>query len=163
MRPSGAAQALVAVWVAAPLRAAKNGAAKNEADGEDKPERIMVRIKSNIGPSGGGFGYHIDTAHLLEQPDIEATRIVWESPLEGTARELLSEAEGLDDEEDKITKVAEAMQFLKTALEKGERRAREIMGEAKAAGIAEKTLRRAAKGTIGKRQTTLGWYWWLLS
>jgi hypothetical protein len=69
----------------------------------------------------------------------------------------------LDDEEDKITKVAEAMQFLKTALEKGERRAREIMGEAKAAGIAEKTLRRAAKGTIGKRQTTLGWYWWLLS
>ena len=113
--------------------------------------------------SGGGFGYHIDTAPLLERPDIEATRIVWESPLEGTARELLSEAEGLDDEEDKITKVAEAMQFLKTALEKGERRAREIMGEAKAGGIAEKTLRRAAKGTIGKRQTTLGWYWWLLS
>jgi hypothetical protein len=31
--------------------------------GEDKPERIMVRI-NNIGPSGGGFGYHIDTAPL---------------------------------------------------------------------------------------------------
>jgi putative DNA primase/helicase len=90
------------------------GAAKNEADGEDKPERIMVRIKSNIGPSGGGFGYHIDMAPLLEQPDIEATRIVWELPLEGTARELLAEAEGLD-EDDKNSKGAEAKRFLKAA------------------------------------------------
>jgi putative DNA primase/helicase len=44
------------------------GAAKNEAEGDDKPERIMVRIKSNIGPSDGGFGYHIDTATLVESP-----------------------------------------------------------------------------------------------
>jgi putative DNA primase/helicase len=138
------------------------GAAKNEAEaGEDKPDRVMVRIKSNIGPSGGGFGYHIDTAHLLEQPDIEATRIVWEQALEGTARELLNEAEGLDEDE-KTSKVAEAMVFLKTTLEKGERLQREIMAEAKTAGIAEKTLRRAAKATTGKRQTALGWYWgWL--
>jgi hypothetical protein len=42
------------------------GAAKNEAEGDDEPERIMVRIKSNIGPSGGGFGYHIDMAALHE-------------------------------------------------------------------------------------------------
>jgi hypothetical protein len=34
----------------------------------------MVRIKSNIGPRGGGFGYHIDMAPLLENPAIEATR-----------------------------------------------------------------------------------------
>jgi hypothetical protein len=54
----------------------------------------MVRIKSNIGPSGGSFGYHIDVRPLLERPDIDATRIVWEQPLEGTARELLNAAEG---------------------------------------------------------------------
>jgi hypothetical protein len=120
----------------------------------------MVRIKSNIGPSGGGFGYHIDTAPLLERPDIEATRIVWEHPLEGTARELLAEAEGQDDEDDKTSKIAEAMVFLKTALEKGERLQREIMAEAKSNGIAEKTLRRAAKTTTGKRKAALGWYWW---
>jgi putative DNA primase/helicase len=34
------------------------GAAKNEAEGDGEPERIMVRVKSNIGPSGGGFGHH---------------------------------------------------------------------------------------------------------
>ena len=137
------------------------GAAKNEADGEDKPERIMVRIKSNIGPSGGGFGYHIETAPLLERPDIEATRIVWELPLEGTARELLAEAERLD-EDAKASKVAEAKYFLKIALEKGERRQREIMVEAEAAGISERTLRRAAKGAVGKRKAASGWIWWAL-
>jgi hypothetical protein len=137
------------------------GAAKNEAEGDDKPERMMVRIKSNIGPSGGGFGYHIDTASLHENPAIEATRIVWESPLEGTARELLAEAECHHDD-DNISKVVEATQFLKTALEKGERLQREIMAEAKAAGIKEKTLRRAAKGAVGKRKAALGWYWWAL-
>jgi hypothetical protein len=121
----------------------------------------MVRVKSNIGPSGGGFGYHIDTAPLLEQPDIEATRIVWELPLEGSARELLNDAEGLD-EDDKSSKVAEAMVFLKTALADGERLGREVAAEAKKAGISERTLERATKGTVGKRKAALGWYWWSL-
>jgi putative DNA primase/helicase len=103
----------------------------------------------------------IDTAPLLERPDVEATRIVWESPLEGTARELLAEAECLD-EDDNASKIAEAKYFLKIALEKGERRQREIMAEAKAAGISERTLRRAAKGAVGKRKASDGWYWWAL-
>ena len=137
------------------------GAAKNEAEGDGEPERIMVRIKSNIGPSGGGFGYHIDTAPLIERPDVEATRIVWESPLEGTARELLDQAECLD-EANKTSKLAKAMAFLKDAMAKGERRQREIMVEAEAAGISEKTLRRAAKDTVGKRKEAMGWFWWAL-
>ena len=74
---------------------------------------------------------------------------------------MLNAAEGLD-EDDKTSKVAEAMAFLKAALGKGERLQREIVAEAKAAGIAEKTLRRAAKATTGKRQAALGWYWWWL-
>ena len=43
--------------------------------------RIFVRAKSNLGPSGGGFGYDIDAAPLYECPDIIATRIVWLDPL----------------------------------------------------------------------------------
>ena len=139
------------------------GAAKNEAEGDGEPERIMVRIKSNIGPSGGGFGYHIDTATLVESPaTAEAiANQVWELPLEGTARELLAEAERLD-EDAKASKVAEAMVFLKVTLKKCERLQREIVAEAKAAGISERTLDRAAKGTVGKRKAALGWYWWSL-
>lgn len=137
------------------------GAAKNEAEGDDQPERIMVRIKSNIGPTGGGFGYHIDMAPLFEKPDIEATRIVWELPLEGTARELLAEAE-THDENGKTPKIEWATVFLKSALGKGERPQREVMAEAKAAGIPEITIRRAAKTTVGKRKTAHEWLWWLL-
>jgi hypothetical protein len=92
---------------------------------------------------------------------ISATRIVWESPLEGTARELLDEAECLD-EANKTSKLAKAMAFLKDALAKGERPQREIMVEAEAAGISEKTLRRAAKDTVGKRKEAMGWVWWAL-
>ena len=131
------------------------GAAKNEAD------RIMVRIKSNIGPSGGGFGYHIDTAPLHEQPDIEATRIVWEYPLEGSALELLNSAEG-----ETVSKLDEAKRFLRIALAKGERPQKEIEAEALAQGISERTLKRASQdGEIGKRKggfgSSGGWVWWL--
>jgi hypothetical protein len=49
-------------------------------------------------------------APLLEQPDIEATRIVWESELEGSARELLNAAEG--ETAGKVPKLDMAKQFL---------------------------------------------------
>ena len=53
------------------------GAVMNKAGGEDEPERIFMRIKNNIGPSGGGFGYSIEAGALLNRPGIEATRIAW--------------------------------------------------------------------------------------
>jgi putative DNA primase/helicase len=141
------------------------GAAKNEADGgEDKPERIMVRIKSNIGPSGGGFGYHIDTAPLHEQPDIEATRIVWEYELEGTARELLAEAEG-DQNDGKVPKLDQAKQLLRTTLAQTEQRQTEIQALAKAEGISWATLKRASEeGEVIKRKNGIaGGWWWSLA
>ena len=121
----------------------------------------MVRVKSNIGPSGGGFGFHIDTAPLHEHPDIAATRVVWESPIEGTARELFAEAEDRD-EDDKASKDAGARQFLKIALEKGERPVRDVIAEAELARISKRTLQRAAREITGKRKSGVGWHWWLL-
>lgn len=138
-------------------------AAKNNAEGDNEAERVMIRVKSNIGPSGGGFGYHIDMAPLYEQPDVEATRIVWEYPLEGTARELLAAAEG-EQEESKAPKLDEAKRFLRAALANGERPQKEIQAAALAEGISERTLKRASEGgEIGKRKAGLdgGWVWWL--
>jgi putative DNA primase/helicase len=40
------------------------GATKNMTEGDDQPAFIMTRIKNNIGPSGGGFGYNFDVARL---------------------------------------------------------------------------------------------------
>ncbi len=134
-------------------------ASKNAEDGG--PPRVLVRAKSNIGLSGGGFGYDLEAAPLYERPDIVATRIVWLDQIDGTARELLNAAE-VTDEGGKISKVEAARQFLKTALAKGERPQREIIAEAEAAGISERTLDRATKGTVGKCKAALGWYWWAL-
>jgi putative DNA primase/helicase len=61
-------------------------AAKNHASDDGSMPRIFVRAKSNIGPSGGGFGYDIDAAPLYECPNIIATRIVWLDPLERTLK-----------------------------------------------------------------------------
>jgi putative DNA primase/helicase len=136
------------------------GAAKNNAEGDGEPERIMVRIKSNIGPSGGGFGYHIDMATLHENPAIEATRIVWEHALEGTALELLNAADG---ETAKVSKFDEAKRFLRAALSKGERPQKEVEAEALVQGISVATLKRASQdGEVGKRKDGFScWFWWL--
>ncbi len=131
----------------------------NKAEGDGEPERVMVRVKNNIGPCDGGFGFHIDTAPLLERPDIEATRIVWEFPLEGTALELMNTAEG---ETAKVSKLDEAKQFLRAALAKGERPADEIKAAAAAESISWATLKRASEdGEVIKRKAgyCLGWVW----
>jgi putative DNA primase/helicase len=135
-------------------------AAKNDAEGDDQPERIMVRVKSNIGPSGGGFGYHIDAAPLLEFPDIEATRIVWENSIEGNARVLLADAEPVTDSANKDRPRAKAEAFLNNALAKGERPQTEIEAEAGLANISWATVRRAATSLpVNKRQVHKRWLW----
>jgi hypothetical protein len=87
---------------------------------------------------------------LHESPDIEATRIVWEHALDGTALELLNAAEG---ETAKVSKFDEAKRFLRAALSKGERPQKEVESEALAQGIKAATLKRASQdGEVGKRK-----------
>lgn len=135
------------------------GAAKNQAVGEDEPKRIFVRIKNNVGPSGGGFGYDIEAAPLLDQPEIKATRIVWGGPLIGEARELLAEAESAPGEGDRTSQLTKAMQFLQIALKDGERPRDEIVSAATVAGITEATLRRARTAMADTRNAGRGWCW----
>jgi putative DNA primase/helicase len=137
------------------------GAAKNSAIGDDEPERIMVRIKSNIGPSGGGFGYHIDAATLHERPNIEATRIVWEYPLEGTARELLAKAEG--EQDGKLPKTDQAKRFLTETLANAKKTATEIEAGAQNAGISWASVRRASDEMNVHKFREEGRHWWQLT
>jgi putative DNA primase/helicase len=135
-------------------------AAKNGAEGEDQPGRIMVRVKNNIGKSGGGFGYRIDAALLGDDyPDIEATRIVWGETLIGSAREILDEAEPKADDGSKAT---QAKRFLETALAAGPRPQKDVEAEAKAEGISSTTLFRASKDLVIKEKEKVqggGWTW----
>jgi putative DNA primase/helicase len=132
-------------------------AAKTDETAEGDMPRIFVRAKSNIGPSGGGFGYDIDAAPLMERPDIVATRVAWIEPIEGTARELL-DAAGPQPEN---TKKENAEVLLMAILPKGEKRLQtDVEKEAAANGISKATLRRAKTATKVKSTQAQGAWWW---
>jgi hypothetical protein len=126
---------------------------------EGNNQRIFVRAKSNIGPSGGGFGYELEAATLMERPDIIATRVVWGEPLEGTAKELLDDAE--PQTESRGSRKRDAELFLTAILQGGQKKFQAmILEEARANGISEETLKRAKKSLGVKSSQAQGkWLW----
>lgn len=124
----------------------------------EKTQRIVCRAKSNIGPDTGGFAYSLDQMEVT--PGIFSSYSLWGSALEGSARELLAErdqCEGADK-----SALDSAKDFLYELLANGELPQQSIQDEAKGAGHAWATTRRAktmlnvvsSKSVLDKR-----WYW----
>lgn len=135
-------------------------AAKVRGDGESKDARILARTKSNIGPDGGGFHYFLEQSEPI--PGIHASHVAWGSAVEGTARELLTDPEGPadGDRDGEGSARDEAVEFLLELLKDGSAPSKYVEAEAKAAGIAWITVRRASD-TLGvkKRKMNGTWYW----
>ena len=114
----------------------------------DDPRRALLRAKVSNGPDWGGFAYRFERRELDGWPGIEAQRVLWGGPIEGTAREILARFEEKSDGERK------GMAFLREALKDGPRLAAELIAEAALAGINERSLQRAFKqlGGIRERQ-----------
>ncbi|MBT1537714.1 AAA family ATPase [Ralstonia solanacearum] len=124
-------------------------------DGEDR--RILARSKSNIGPDEGGFEYCLEQCEPL--PDIQASYVAWGASVAGTARELLTDPEEQDDGE--VSAKDAAIEFLKEVLGDDVVPMKSIEAEAKEAGIAWRTVRRAADALGVKSRKGEGgkWYW----
>ena len=58
--------------------------------------RVLARAKSNIGTDEGGVSYTIEPCNIGD--GIEATRVQWGDVIEGSAREILGDAEACDEE-----------------------------------------------------------------
>jgi putative DNA primase/helicase len=128
------------------------------------PERMFIMAKNNLAQTAGGFGYSIVGAPLQERPDIIASRIVWGEPLEGSARDLLAEAEddGKGAPEGAEVASLSAQAFLRSALAVGERKQSEIAAEGAALGFSGDRLFRASKamGVVKRKDGLLGpWLW----
>lgn len=126
-------------------------------EGEDR--RILARGKSNIGPDDGGFEYSIEQAEPIS--GIHASFVAWGKSVAGTARELLAEPE-VDQADGGSTSsaLAEAEEFLVQLLKDGPAPTKHVEAEAKAAGIAWRTVRRASDALgIKKRKLQDAWYW----
>ncbi|MFM0644530.1 AAA family ATPase [Paraburkholderia bryophila] len=124
-------------------------------DGEDR--RILARSKSNIGPDEGGFEYHLAQSEPL--PGIHASYVAWGNSVAGSARELLSDPNEQDDEESSAKDAA--ADFLVQVLGNDVVPTKSVEAEAKEAGIAMRTLRRASDALgVKKRRGDGGkWYW----
>lgn len=124
-------------------------------DGEDR--RILARSKSNIGPDEGGFEYHIEQSEPL--PNIHASYVAWGNSVAGSARELLSDPN--EDDDGKESAQDAAADFLLQVLAEDVVPAKEVESEAKAAGIAWRTVRRASDCLNVKKRKGEGgkWYW----
>lgn len=125
-------------------------AAKQDADGERPARRVLLRAKCNIGPDGGGFAYELVQESLSEFPGIEASRVVWGEAIDGTAREVLADAEAQGEE---VEERRDAASWLRQLLSGGELPVNEVRRHANDAGHAWRTVQRAMKiaGVESKR------------
>ena len=108
-------------------------------DGERNERRVLIRAKSNIGPDEGGYVYSLEQSQLNEYPGIFASRALWGEAVEGTAREVLAEAES----ESEHSPREDAKEFLRSFLSEGPATAKEVQGAARKEGISLATLKRA--------------------
>ena len=109
---------------------------KNE-DGDDI--RIFLRAKSNIGIDEGGFEYSLESA--TTDNGIETSRVLWGSSIEGSARELLGDAE----EESDGGGIKGCMSLIADLLAYGEVSAKQMEKDCTGAGYSHATIRRAKK------------------
>lgn len=118
---------------------------------EDGFQRRLVRIGSNIGPTGGGIEY---TLHQQPLPnhDFSAQRIAWGVQLRGTPSELLNQK--------KQSAQAAAAGFLREFLQSDSSSQKEIKEAAEAHGHSWGTVRLAQK-QLGIKPRKIGkeWCW----
>ena len=116
------------------------GTVREQSEGDDSSARryLLARVKSNIGPDGGGYAYTFEQTESAG--GVTASRVVWGAAVEGTARELLAEAE-CDPEESGL----DFVRFLRDLLADGPMPAKEVRRHADDAGYPWRTVQRAMR------------------
>jgi putative DNA primase/helicase len=115
-------------------------ARKPDEPEDAEPRHLFVRTKSNLGPCGDGFRYSVE--QVVVGGAIDTSRIVWGEHLKGDARELLAEAEQVE-EPDEVTAKGDAGHFLAEILAGGPVESKAVFAEARQAGHSQRTLERA--------------------
>ena len=128
---------------------------KDKDDGS--VEQILCRAKSNIGSDSGGFKYEVRQSALKEYPQIFASAIQWGEAIEGTAQEILTDAE---DNEEEQSVLQDAKDYLNEILLSGDLPWSEISSGARPFQISDRTLKRAKTALgIGHKKKGDRWYW----
>jgi len=116
-------------------------AAKTTGDHKEG-NRIFCRTKSNIGPDDGGFRYDLEQRELHEHPGVHSSKLIWGAYEKGSARDLLSES----DHPEKLgpnKRRSPQDEWLFDFLTYGQKTAKEVFEQGKAAGFSSDQIRRA--------------------
>lgn len=132
---------------------------------EDEQSRRLVRIASNIGPSGGGFDFTVEQRPVPGIAGLTAQAVCWAGFKGGSARELIEEVAG----EMRQSKVIAATEFLDQQLRAAGANGMNVLDLKRAAAansVSWRTVERAKEGMqITARQRAgaahAGWYWTL--
>jgi putative DNA primase/helicase len=121
--------------------------------------RRLVRAKSNLGPSDGGFEYGLFSAPVPGH-DFNNQRVDWGNTLEGTARSLME----IEEPDTAAGAREEAKKFLLEQLKGGAVPVRDLEQAAKAHGHAWITVKRAKReiGVLARKRgkgRKAGWRW----
>lgn len=134
-------------------RVVLGAAVRREPEGEEKS--LFVRLKSNIGPSRGGFTYSMSQREIAS--GIVASRVEWGSAIEGSAHQLLAEPDpdGNGASSDDLRRfIADSLQVPIPA--------RTFQADAEGAGYKWHTVQRVARtmgATAVKTGMRGGWKW----
>ncbi|MCW5967586.1 MAG: AAA family ATPase [Blastocatellales bacterium] len=141
-------------------RAAARSVLLAGSDPDTPQRRALTHSKNNFGPLAESIGYVVEPDALSPS----GARFYWTGKSELTARRILAAA---GDEEERSGR-REAEDFLRDALQGGERPAKDIQRDARTLGISETTLNRT-KRALGVLSKKLGgnfggkpdWHWCL--
>lgn len=111
---------------------------------QDGAGRVFARAKSNIGSDRGGFAYDLEQVELSDYPGVYASRVTWGDAIDGDAREILAQAEAVNDADDDGA-MGEAMDFIHLMMNQGPVAAKAMQAAAREAGVSSRTLARAKK------------------
>ena len=135
-------------------------------DPDNPSRRLFVQAKNNLAGDCGGLAYRIEQHLVGNNKDIVASAVTWEGDrISWTADQVLTANRDGDEKPER----SEAEEFLREILSAGPRPSTEIEAEAKGAGVAWRTVRRAQKnlGIKPFRKAEAGdglgksgrWYW----
>jgi len=131
---------------------------------ENSNTRVLAHAKSNISNDQGGVEYFIEPCTIGN--GIETTCVQWGDKIDGSARDILANAERTENSEseahEKHNALESACQFLQEELKDGPVATEKIVEEAKSAGCSWATVKRA-KNHLGvnavKGGMKSGWCW----
>lgn len=105
---------------------------------DESDERILVRIKNNIGKDGDGFHYKVEQTSV---DGIDTSKVIWGKAIYGSASKLFQDAEALPCEAK--TKIQECIELILQLLSDGPMASKEFDQRCKDSDFSTSTIRNA--------------------